>query len=174
MAYGQYRTTITTVELCSADFVRMNNVTYLSAEGLQQLKDELEYRIRTVRGEIAQKISDAKELGDLSENFEYHDAKEQQGQNEMRVVDLQHMISTAVIVESKVGGSIGLGSSFTVKVSGMEKRFEVVGENEANPMVGKISNVSPLGAAFIGKGVGDKVDVTVPSGVMTYEILAIE
>lgn len=149
-------------------------VTYLSAEGLQQLKEELEYRVKTLRGTISQKISDAKELGDLSENFEYHDAKEQQGQNEMRIVTLQHMISTAQIVESKVGGTIALGSKFTVKTGSMEKSFELVGENEANPMAGKISNVSPLGAAFIGKGVGDKAEVTVPSGKMTYEITKIE
>lgn len=149
------------------------SVTHISAEGLEQLKEELQHRIKVLRPLIAQKIGDAKELGDISENFEYHDAKEQQGQNEMRIVTLMHMISTAQIVESKVGGAIGLGSKFTVKAGGTERQFELVGENEANPMQGKISNVSPLGAAFVGKGVGDKVDVTVPSGTITYEVIAI-
>lgn len=149
------------------------NVTYITADGLEQLKDELVNRIKITRPIIAGKISDAKELGDISENFEYHDAKEQQAQNEMRIVTLQHMISTAVIVESKVGGSINLGSKFTVRVNGTERQFEVVGENEANPVEGRVSNVSPLGAAFIGKGVGDKVDVKVPSGTMSYEVVAI-
>lgn len=152
----------------------MNNVTYISADGLEKLKEELVHRVRVLRGEISQKISDAKELGDISENFEYHDAKEQQGQNEMRIVDLQHMISTAVVVENKVGGTIGLGSTFTVNIGGAERVFVLVGENEANPLQGKISNVSPLGAAFIGKSIGDKVDVTVPSGVVTYEVMRIE
>lgn len=150
------------------------NITYLSAEALQTLKDELAYRQKDKRQEIAQKISDAKELGDLSENFEYHDAKEQQGFNEVRIAQLQHMLSTAVVVDAKVGGKVDLGSKFTVKTGSVEKTFEMVGESEANPLVGKISNVSPLGAAFIGKAIGDKVDVTVPSGVMTYEVLRIE
>lgn len=153
--------------------VEHKGVTHLSAEGLQQLKDELIYRSKTLRQQISQKISDAKELGDLSENFEYHDAKEQQGQNEMRIATLQHMIATAQIVEAKVGGSINLGSRFTVKVGTLERNFELVGESEANPMEGKISNVSPLGAAFIGKHVGDTVDVTVPSGTVTYEVIKI-
>lgn len=151
-----------------------HNVTYISAEGLQQLKDELEFRMKTHRQKIAQMISDAKELGDLSENFEYHDAKEQQGMNEVRIAQIQHMLSNAVIVDAKVGGTVGLGTRFTVKAGTLEKTFEVVGENEADPLAGKISNVSPLGKAFLGKSVGDKADVTVPSGVMTYEILKIE
>lgn len=150
------------------------NITYLSADAVRQLKDELVYRQKTKRQEIALKIGDAKELGDLSENFEYHDAKEQQGMNEVRISQIQHMLSTAVVVDAKVGGTVGLGSKFTVKSDSGEKTFEVVGENEANPLTGKISNVSPLGAAFVGKSVGDKAEVTVPSGTMTYEILKIE
>lgn len=149
-------------------------VTYITREGLQQLKDELQHRIKVIRPQITIKIGDAKELGDISENFEYHDAKDQQGLNEMRIVDIQHMLASAVIVESKAGGTINLGSTFSVKTGGVEKRYEMVGENEANPMQGKISNVSPLGAAFIGKSVGDKVDVNVPSGIMEYEVTAIE
>lgn len=149
------------------------NVTYLTADGLLQLKDELANRMTILRPQITSKISDAKELGDISENFEYQDAKEQQAQNEMRIVTIQHMISTAVIVESKVGGSINLGSKFTVKAGASERQFELVGENEADPLQGRVSNVSPLGAAFVGKGVGDKVDVKVPSGTITYEVIAI-
>lgn len=151
-----------------------SNVTYISADGLEKLKEELQYRIKVLRPEISMKIGDAKELGDISENFEYHDAKEQQAQNEVRIINIQHMLSNAVIVETKVGGSINLGSTFTVKVGATERKFEVVGENEADPMSGKISNVSPLGAAFIGKGVGDTVKVEVPSGTVVYEILRIE
>lgn len=150
-----------------------SNITYISAEALVEMKGELVHRIKVLRPLIAQKISDAKELGDISENFEYHDAKEQQAQNEVRIVNIQHMISTASIVEDKAGGTINLGSKFTVKAGSLEREFQLVGENEANPLAGKISNVSPLGAAFVGKATGDKVAVNVPSGVITYEVIAI-
>ncbi|MCR4312196.1 MAG: transcription elongation factor GreA, partial [Candidatus Uhrbacteria bacterium] len=145
--------------------------TYISASGLQQLKDELINRTKVLRMEIAQKICDAKEMGDLSENFAYHEAKEQQAQNETRISILQDMIVNAVVVEEKHGGAIGLGSTFTVTSPTGERQYEIVGENEADPMAGKISNVSPLGSAFMGKGTGDSVDVTVPSGVITYKIV---
>ncbi len=149
------------------------NVTYISASGLVDMKAELIDRIKNIRPLIAGKIGDAKELGDISENFEYHDAKEQQAQNEMRIVDLTHMISTAVIVDDKVGGMVGLGSKFTVKAGSTEKTYQLVGENEANPMEAKISNVSPLGLAFMNRALGEKVSVTTPNGVLEYEIISI-
>lgn len=147
------------------------SMTYISAAGLQALKDELVNRTKVLRQEIAQKIGDAKEMGDLSENFAYHEAKEQQAQNETRIAILQDMIVNAVVVEEKRGGKIGLGSSFSVSSPMGERNYEIVGENEADPMAGKISNVSPLGSAFMGKGPGDHVDVNVPSGTITYEIV---
>jgi transcription elongation factor GreA len=151
-----------------------NNVTYISASGLEEIKKELEQRVKVLRPEIAQRISEAKEMGDLSENFAYHEARDQQGLNETRIMEITEMLSTAVVVEEKKGGSIGLGSSFKVKLNGQEKTFEIVGENEANPMEGKISNVSPLGSSFLGKSVGDTVHANVPSGIMTYEIIAVQ
>jgi len=151
-----------------------NSNTYISESGLADMKKELEYRIKELRPEIAQRISDAKEMGDLSENFAYHEARDQQGINETRIVNLQEYISTAVVVEEKKGGSIGLGSTFRVKTGGREITYEIVGENEASPMDAKISNVSPLGSAFLGKAVGDKVEAKVPSGVTVYEILEIK
>ncbi len=151
-----------------------NHATYISAVGLADIKKELENRIKVVRPEIAQRISEAKEMGDLSENFAYHEARDQQGLNESRIIEITEMLSTAVVVEEKKGGSIGLGSSFKVKIGGAEKTYEIVGENEANPMEGKISNVSPLGNAFLGKSVGETVEAKVPSGVMTYEIISIQ
>ncbi len=150
-----------------------NNVTYTSASGLDDMKKELENRIKVLRPEIAQRISEAKEMGDLSENFAYHEARDQQGLNETRVIQLMDMLSNAVVVDQKTGGAIGLGSTFKVRVGKLEKTFEIVGENEANPMEGKISNVSPLGNAFLGRSVGDTVEAKVPSGIMTYEILEI-
>ncbi len=151
-----------------------NNVTYISASGLEDMKKELEYRIKTLRPEIAGRISEAKEMGDLSENFAYHEARDQQGQNEGRIIQIIDMLTKISVVEEKTGGSINLGSTFTVKIGSATKTFEIVGENEANPMEGKISNVSPLGSAFIGRTVGEKVDAKVPSGTMTYEILEIK
>ena len=122
---------------------------------------------------IAARIT-AKELGDLSENFEYHVAKEDQAQNEERIIGLEDMIRNAKIVEKKSGGTIGLGSTFTVETAGIEKMFQMVGATEADPLSGKISNDSPIGVAFIGKGPGDKVEVTVPSGAVEYKILSVE
>lgn len=151
-----------------------NPVTYTSASGLQGMKDELERRIKVDRPDIAQKIHDAKEMGDLSENFAYHEAKEQQAQNETRIVQLQEMIVNAVVVEGKSGGKIGLGSTFVAEVGGVQKTFEIVGANEASPMEGKISNVSPLGSAFLGAATGDHVEVTVPSGTITYHIIEVK
>ncbi len=151
-----------------------NQITYLSSSALKELKQELEYRLKTLRPEIAAKISDAREMGDLSENFAYHEAREQQGHNETRVTTLQQMLLTAVVVDEQSGGKISLGSTFVVRVNGTEKTFSIVGAHEANPMEGKISNVSPLGQAFLGKAKGEKVEATVPSGVMTYDILEVK
>ena len=151
-----------------------NNITYTSASGLQNMKDELQNRVKVLRPEIAQKISDAKEMGDLSENFAYHEAKEQQAQNETRIVQLQEMIVNAVVVEGKSGGRIALGSTFIAEVKGVKKTFEIVGENEADPMAGKISNVSPLGSSFLGSKEGESIELTTQAGVMTYKILEVK
>jgi transcription elongation factor GreA len=147
-----------------------SNVTYISQSGLDDMKKELVERVKVIRPEIASRISDAKEMGDLSENFAYHEARDQQGLNESRIVMLQEMISNAVVVEERSGGKIGLGSHFTAAVNGAKKSFEIVGENEADPMAGRISNVSPMGSAFMGKSVGEKAEVKAPSGIIVYEI----
>lgn len=147
--------------------------TFISAQGLEELKKELIDR-KIGRRDIASKIEAAKELGDLSENFEYHEARDQQAMNETRIQELETIVKDFLIVEEKRGGStISLGSKFVVRVNGGEKTFELVGSNEANPLEGKISNESPIGQAFIGHGVGDEVDVAVPSGSMRYSIIQI-
>lgn len=149
--------------------------TYLSKEGLETLKAELQQRKTTTRFEIADRIASAKELGDLSENFEYHEAKETQAQNEMRILDLENMVKDTVMVEQQSGGNIiELGTTFTISVGGKERKFEIVGSNEADPSAGKISNESPLGQAFIGRGEGEVVEISVPSGTMTYKIISIQ
>jgi transcription elongation factor GreA len=149
--------------------------TYISADGLQKLKDELEWRKTTVRREIAEKIGAAMELGDLSENFEYAEAKEEQGTNEVRISNLESMIKDSIIIEQQSGGdTIELGTTFTAEANGMRKTMQIVGSNEAKPLDGKISNESPIGQAFIGHKVGEEVSVAVPSGTMVYQILEIK
>lgn len=152
----------------------MTDITYVSEEGLQKLQAELQNRKTVMRPEITARIGAAKELGDLSENFEYHVAKDDQALNESRIADLEEMIRNAKIVEKKSGGTIGLGSTFTVKISGAEKVFQMVGATEADPMAGKISNESPIGLAFLGKESGDSVSVQVPSGTVDYKIVSVE
>ncbi|HBR80345.1 MAG: transcription elongation factor GreA [Candidatus Uhrbacteria bacterium GW2011_GWE2_45_35] len=149
--------------------------TFVSTQGLEDLKNELENRKKVLRPEIAQKISSAKELGDLSENFEYHEAKDQQGQNESRVMELEDMLRNVVIVHSKTGDStISLGCTFVAEKDGTKKNFQMVGSSEANPLEGKISNESPIGQAFLGSAVNETVKITTPGGEIKYKILEIK
>lgn len=148
---------------------------YISKSALVELKTELEERTKTTRREIADLISSAKEQGDLSENFEYQDAKEQQALNEARIAQLEGMIHNAVIVEETSGGVIvQLGCTFRASVNGIEKTYSMVGSHEAEPMAGKISNESPLGRALIGHSSGECVSVQTPNGEIEYKIIEIK
>lgn len=143
-------------------------------EGLKKLNTELNERKLKIRHEIAAAIKDAKEQGDLSENAEYSEAKNHQNENESRIAELEAMLKDAIIATKQKGiSSIAMGSRLTVKVKERELHFEIVGSNEVDPASGKISNESPLGKEFIGKQKGDVVKVTVPSGELLYEIIAI-
>ena len=150
---------------------------YLTETGAQKIKDELEERVQK-RREIAQAIKEAKELGDLSENAEYTEAKSQQRENERRIIKLENMIRTYKIVSKKsTGGKVGLDSVIKVnnKTLGKEMTFHIVGSNEADPASGKISNESPIGKAFFEKKKGDEVEVVLANGKkMNYEILEIQ
>lgn len=154
----------------------MTDANFISPEGLEKLKVELEHRTKVLRKQISDAIGVAKEQGDLSENFEYQDAKERQGTNEVRISNITDMIREAVIVESKTGStSITIGVGFTVELEdGSTKDFEMMGSSEADPTSGRISNESPLGNAFLGKEVGESVEVKVPSGTKTYKITSIK
>ena len=139
------------------------------------MQDELEERKTKVRQTIADAIKEAKEQGDLSENAEYSEAKHQQNENETRVAELESILKDSVVaVKQKSLSSIDIGSRLTVKMKSKELHFEIVGSNEVDPAQGKISNESPLGKEFIGKGKGDKVEVVTPSGTVKYEIVSIE
>ncbi len=149
---------------------------YVSTEGLEKLKEELNYRKTILRKEIAEKIGDAKELGDLSENFEYHDAKDQQGANESRIIELENLMHNLIIVDSQTGvDTIAVGSQFkTALADGTVKKFEIVGASEADPINGKISNESPLGNKFLGLKVGEIAEIQTPGGTVTYKVVSIQ
>jgi transcription elongation factor GreA len=148
--------------------------TYLSTDALEELKRELEGRKKGLRREIAENILHAKEMGDLSENFEYQTAKEEQALNETRIVELEDMMHDIVIVEDATGAKeIGLGTTFVVETDGKQKTFSLVGSNEANPLEGKISNESPIGLAFYGAKPGQTIEFQAPSGAVVYRIVEI-
>lgn len=148
---------------------------YLSPEGLEKLKKELEERRGEVRAEVTRKVLAAKELGDLSENAEYIEAKEMQSFNEGRIVELEEMIKSAVLIGPHQKAEVAVVGS-TVKVkSGQhgEQKFTIVGAAESNPVHGFISNESPLGTAFLGRKKGEEVEVKTPAGAAKYKIIEI-
>jgi transcription elongation factor GreA len=146
----------------------------ISQEGYQKLVEELELLSVERRREIAERIERAKELGDLSENAEYSDAKEAQAFNEGRIIELSNLLKTIVVADRPSGGKVGMGSKLTVKSGGVEKKFTIVSFNEADPINGKISNESPIGQAFLNHISGDKVKVQTPRGEVEYQIIRVE
>ena len=147
----------------------------ISQEGYSKLKKELEHLTKVRRREIAKRIEAAKELGDLSENAEYAEAKDEQAFNEGRIAKVTALLKNLTVVENgNNNDTVGMGSKVTVKTNRAEKQYTIVSFNEADPTAGKISNESPLGRAFLDKKVGDKVKVETPNGVVEYEILNIE
>ncbi|MFA5413811.1 MAG: transcription elongation factor GreA [Patescibacteria group bacterium] len=147
---------------------------YVSKEGLEKFKQELDDLVNVKRKEIIERIERAKELGDLSENAEYAAAKDEQAFTEGRILELQDMITRAEIINSS--GSVDLvnvGSKVKVKTDDTETEYEIVGVAEADPVSGKISNESPLGRSFLGRRIGDKIQIQIPKGMVTYTILEI-
>jgi len=147
---------------------------YLTQVGLDELKSELEELVNVKRTEIAQRIKNAREMGDLSENAEYQAAKEEQGIMEGRIFELEEIIKHSKVAESNGNGAVGVGSQVTVHLDGNEQTFHLVGAPEANPSEGKISHESPLGSQMLGKKVGDKFVVETPLGNFTYTVLKIK
>jgi transcription elongation factor GreA len=149
---------------------------YFSKEGLEKLKEEYEYRTGQQRQEIAARIKEAKDQGDLSENQEYADAKEAQSMNEGRIEELKQVLDNAVVFHNGHGksGVIGVGTKLRVKTAKDEREFTIVGAAESDPTNGLISNESPLGNAFLGHKKGDAVSVLTPKGQVEYKILEIK
>ena len=147
----------------------------ITKEGYEKIEKEIEYLSTVKRKEIADRIQRAKEMGDLSENAEYHEAKDEQAYNEGRIIELKATLKNLTVVENGGGGDeVGMGSTITVKTGDKEKTYTIVSFNEADPLEGKISNESPIGKAFLGKKKGDKVIVETPKGEKEYEILSIK
>ena len=149
----------------------------ITAEGLKQLEEELEYLKGQKRKEIAEKIKVARSYGDLSENSEYDDAKNEQAILEARIVTIEATLKNAVLIdeEGMTNEHVHVGS--TVRLLNLrtdsEVTYKIVGSNEANPSEGKISDESPVGSALIGHSVGDSVEVEVPVGVVGFKVLEI-
>lgn len=153
----------------------MTDQIILTAEGKQKLEEELKELKEVKRPEISAKIEQAKELGDLSENAEYHDAKDQQGMAEARILEIETIFKQAIISENSGSkDKVEIGSSFVVEdEAGKKKELTLVGFNEAEPLAGKISNESPMGQAFMEKKKGDTAEVEAPRGIIKYKIIDI-
>lgn len=156
----------------------MSDQTYLTREGLKKLEEELIY-LRTVRRvEVAERLHNAQEDGELIENAEYEDAKNEQAFLEGKILDLEAKLSNAVIIDEKghQHDIVALGNKITVKEVGGGKPvvYMLVGAAEASPREGRISNESPLGKALLGRKVGDEVKVNAPGGTFAYRVVSIE
>jgi len=145
--------------------------TYISRDGLDKLRLELEEMVNVRRPEIAQRIHDAKEHGDLSENAEYEDAKNEQAFVEGRIQTLEGMIKSAQLIDEHTSTDhVQIGSTVTVTSQDGSETFMIVGSAEAKPAAGRISNESPVGRALLGRKKGEKVVVKVPAGDFAYTI----
>lgn len=148
---------------------------YVSEEGLEKLKQELHDLKTKKRQEIAARLEHAKTLGDLSENAEYQEAKEEQSLVEGQIAELEEMVRNAVVIAKAHGtDKVEIGSTIKTVSEKGESVYTIVGSEEANPAEGKISNESPLGKAFLGRRAGEEVEVKTPAGSTKYRILEIK
>lgn len=147
---------------------------FVTREGLEKLKKELTELVEIKRPEVAQKIKEAREMGDISENSAYDSARLEQSNIEGRITELEEVIKHAKISEIKSKDKVFVGSKVTLHIDGEELVYEIVGAPEADPALMKISHESPIGSALLGKAVGDKIFVEVPVGKVTYTIKKIE
>jgi transcription elongation factor GreA len=149
---------------------------YLTREKYDTLQKELDYLRTERRKEVAENLEYAKKLGDLSENAEYHEARERQAEVEDRIRHLENIMKDASIIEGKHGGDVSIGSSVSIMREGEKEThtYSIVSSEEADSASGKLSNLSPLGAALVGKNTGDTVKVKTPKGVMEYKIIEIK
>ncbi len=156
----------------------MSKTVYFTKEGLQKIKEELEYLQSVERKKISQQIAEARDKGDLSENAEYDAAKDAQGMLELKIAKLQETITNARIVDESMMKSDKVRLFTTVKIRNLKNKadltYTLVSENEANLKEGKISVTSPIGSGLLGKKVGEIAEINVPAGTMQFEVLGIE
>ena len=146
---------------------------YVTSDGLEKLREELDDLVNVQRKKIAAALKEAKEFGDLSENASWDDAKERQAFIEGRIAEIENILKNAVAIEKGKGDIVAVGSTVHVELEEGEQQFSIVGSTEADPELGKISNESPIGKALLGKKPGEEVEVQVPAGTITYKITKI-
>ena len=154
-----------------------NDTVYLTPEGLKQIEDELTHLKTTRREEVAQKLETAIKQGDLKENADYHDAKEEQGFIEARIRQLEDSLRRAKVIENQGQSNIvRVGSTVTICEVGLddEETYVIVGAHEADPARGRISNISPLGSALLGAKKGQTVRAETPAGTVEFQVIRIE
>lgn len=151
-------------------------VQYITPEKKGELEAELRDLHENKAMELAKRIDDARQMGDLSENAEYHAAREEMAWVQSRIREIEAVLQHATIItdESSAGGVVRVGSTIIVEFHGKKKEYMIVGAQEADPLSGKISNESPLGEAFLGKKKGDSVQVSVPAGIQVYKIIDVK
>ena len=150
----------------------MKKLYQITEEGKQELEAELE-ELKSRRGGIADKIAEARDFGDLSENAEYDSAREEQGLVESRIAEIEDILLNAELIKAGGKTKVSLGSKVELKTGKKTVTYTVVGPVEADPLEGKISNESPIGVALMGKKVGENVTIKTPKGEIEYEIVKI-
>lgn len=156
----------------------MSGAQYLTSEKLAEFKKELLFLKSDKRKQVAENLEYAKKLGDLSENAEYHEARQEQAEIEDRINHLENLVKTAVILDDDQkshAGVVSIGSMVKLQKEGEKdlREYKIVGSEEADMSQGKVSNLSPLGSALLGKKKGDKVIVVTPKGKTTYTLISI-
>jgi len=161
----------------SIDFMNDEPKEYLSQASYDKLRAEYEDVKNKKIPEVAERINEAKQQGDLSENAEYHQAKEDMAWAQGRLLELEQLLARAVIIDQggkAPGGAVAVGGTVLVEINGKKKEYTIVGPQEADPLGGKISNESPLGEAFIGRKAGEKIEVATPAGKQIYKIIEVK
>lgn len=145
----------------------------MTQEGLDELKNEHKELSTVRRPEVVQRLSEARDQGDLSENAEYHAAREELAFIDGRIDELEEILKQVELIGTVKSDNVGLGSKVTLKVNGKDEIYSVVGEWEADPKERKISHESPLGKALMGKAIGETVEVTAPAGKISYTVVSV-
>jgi len=145
---------------------------HITAEGKKELEEELEFLIKQ-RPEISERISTARDYGDLKENEEYSAAKAEQARAENRILEIRDILTTAKLIRAKKSDKVELGTTVVVSANGKESTYMIVGSLEADPMKGKISDVSPVGQILMGKKAGEEAIFKTPRGEIVYKVVSI-